>query len=154
MLPQSGSERRYFRLFARLPEGQGNNESVIGTYGANLKENETFLYFTKEFRKKNLPVPEIFIVSDDNKFYLQEDFGDVSLLNLLESDAVYFGRRAVHVGDDRPSRAGDRHGKAGAIARRRADGAHSGLAHHQRPERRNRADADVARRPAAAGPRS
>ena len=86
MLPQSGSERRYFRLFARLPEGQGNNESVIGTYGANLKENETFLYFTKEFRKKNLPVPEIFIVSDDNKFYLQEDFGDVSLLNLLESD--------------------------------------------------------------------
>ena len=86
MLPQSGSERRYFRLFARLPEGQGNNESVIGTYGANLKENETFLYFTKEFRKKNLPVPEIFIVSDDNKFYLQEDFGDVSLLNQLESD--------------------------------------------------------------------
>ena len=39
MLPPSGSERRYFRLFARLPEGQGNNESVIGTYGANLKEN-------------------------------------------------------------------------------------------------------------------
>ena len=79
MLPQSGSERRYFRL-------HGDDGSVIGTYGANLKENETFLYFTKEFRKKNLPVPEIFIVSDDNVYDLQEDLGDVSLLNRLEAE--------------------------------------------------------------------
>ena len=86
MLPQSGSERRYFRLHSRQPDGQDNNGSVIGTYGANLKENETFLYFTKEFRKKNLPVPEIFIVSDDNVCYLQEDLGDVSLLNRLEAE--------------------------------------------------------------------
>ena len=79
VLPQSGSERRYFRL-------QGTNGSVIGTYGSNLKENETFLYFTEQFRKKNLPVPEIYIVSDDKAFYLQEDFGDLSLLNRLETE--------------------------------------------------------------------
>lgn len=86
LLPQSGSERRYFRL-------HGKEGSVIGTYGANIKENDSFIYFSKNFKEKNLSVPEIFIVSDDGMFYLQEDLGNVSLLNHLESkgltDEVY-----------------------------------------------------------------
>ena len=86
LLPQSGSERRYFRL-------HGKEGSVIGTYGANIKENDSFIYFSKSFREKDLSVPEIFIVSDDGMFYLQEDLGNVSLLNHLESkgltDEVY-----------------------------------------------------------------
>ena len=79
VLPQSGSERRYFRL-------HGNGGSIIGTYGANVKENEAFIYFSERFKKKNLVVPEIFAVSNDRMFYLQEDFGDVSLLNRLEAE--------------------------------------------------------------------
>src|ERR1700741_4376037 len=79
VLPQSGSERRYFRLHEK-------NGSVIGTYGANIKENETFIYFSRHFRKKNLTVPEIFAVSEDRAYYLQENFGDISLLNRLESE--------------------------------------------------------------------
>ena len=79
VLPQSGSERRYFRL-------HGKDGTVIGTYGANVKENETFIYFSEQFRKKNLAVPEIFVVSDDKMVYLQEDFGDTSLLKVLESE--------------------------------------------------------------------
>ncbi len=79
LLPQSGSERRYFRLY-------GNEDSVIGTYGANIKENETFFYFSRQFHSKNLAIPEILAISDDKIFYLQEDFGDVSLLNHLEKD--------------------------------------------------------------------
>lgn len=86
LLPQSGSERRYFRL-------HGKEGSVIGTYGANIKENDSFIYFSKNFKEKNLSVPEIFIVSEDGMFYLQEDLGNVSLLNHLESkgltDKVY-----------------------------------------------------------------
>lgn len=86
VLPQSGSERRYFRLF-------GKDHSVIGTYGANIKENETFIYFSQQFKAKNLAVPEILAVSADKQFYLQEDFGSVSLLDHLESkgftDEVY-----------------------------------------------------------------
>ena len=77
LLPQSGSERRYFRL-------HGEEKSVIGTYGANVPENETFIYFSGRFREKNLAVPEILAVSDDKQFYLQEDFGNVSLLDELE----------------------------------------------------------------------
>jgi aminoglycoside/choline kinase family phosphotransferase len=79
VLPQSGSERRYFRL-------HGSNGSVIGTYGANIKENETFIYFSNHFRRKDLPVANILAVNDDISAYLQEDFGDVSLLNMLEAE--------------------------------------------------------------------
>lgn len=86
VLPQSGSERRYFRLHG--PEG-----SVIGTYGNNLKENETFFYFSEHFKKKGLAVPKLLAISEDRQFYLQEDLGDLSLLHHLESkgltDEVY-----------------------------------------------------------------
>ncbi|MBS1758956.1 MAG: phosphotransferase [Bacteroidetes bacterium] len=77
MLPQSGSERRYFRL-------HGKTNSVIGTYGANIPENITFIYFSRHFKQRKLAVPEILAISDDEQFYLQEDFGEVSLLNHLE----------------------------------------------------------------------
>lgn len=79
VLPQSGSERRYFRL-------HGSGGSVIGTYGANIRENNTFIYFSRHFRAKDLAVPEILATSDDGLFYLQQDFGDTSLLNRLESE--------------------------------------------------------------------
>jgi aminoglycoside/choline kinase family phosphotransferase len=79
LLPQSGSERRYFRL-------HGNSGSVIGTYGANIKENETFIYFSRHFCQSGLCVPEILAVSEDGQYYLQQDFGDVSLLNRLEAE--------------------------------------------------------------------
>ena len=86
VLPQSGSERRYFRLHDK-------GGTVIGTYGANIKENETFVYFSRQFKQKDLAVPKILAISDDGMFYLQEDFGNVSLLDHLESkgftDEVY-----------------------------------------------------------------
>ncbi len=79
LLPQSGSERRYFRL-------HGEKKSAIGTYGANIKENESFIYFSGHFKNQQLATPEILAISEDRIFYLQEDFGDVSLLNKLEAE--------------------------------------------------------------------
>jgi len=79
VLPQSGSERRYFRL-------HGVNGSVIGTYGANIRENETFIYFSTHFQRKRLPVANILAVNDEISVYLQEDFGDISLLKILEKE--------------------------------------------------------------------
>lgn len=78
VLPQSGSERRYFRLHEK-------KSSVIGTYGANIKENESFIYFSDLFSEKKMATPRILAVSKDRVFYLQEDFGDTSLLNKLEA---------------------------------------------------------------------
>ncbi|HMK04253.1 MAG TPA: RNase adapter RapZ [Ferruginibacter sp.] len=76
-LPQAGSERHYFRIHTAA-------KSFIATYGANLKENETFIYFSQHFKKKLLATPEIFCINDAKNIYIQEDFGDVSLLNKLE----------------------------------------------------------------------
>jgi aminoglycoside/choline kinase family phosphotransferase len=85
-LPQAGSERHYYRIHTA-------DNTFIATYGANLKENESFIYFSGHFKKKNLSVPEIFCINDEKNIYIQEDFGDVSLLNKLEekgfNDEVY-----------------------------------------------------------------
>lgn len=86
LLPQAGSDRRYFRIHA-------GNKTVIATHGNNIPENDTFIYFAGHFRRHSLPVPEILAVSEDRTIYLQEDFGDVSLLNRLEkegfTDSIY-----------------------------------------------------------------
>jgi aminoglycoside/choline kinase family phosphotransferase len=76
-LAQSGSNRIYFRVTT-------TNRSCIATYGENIKENATFINFSRHFRSCGCPVPEIYAVNKDQTIYLQEDFGDVSLLNQLE----------------------------------------------------------------------
>ncbi|MBL7700107.1 MAG: phosphotransferase [Chitinophagaceae bacterium] len=76
-LPQSGSDRIYFRVHS-------NDNTFIATYGRNTKENSTFIYFSKHFRASGCPVPEILAVNASNTIYLQEDFGDISLLNKLD----------------------------------------------------------------------
>ena len=78
VLPQSGSDRRYFRLHGT------DGKTVIGTHGLNVQENETFIYFSGQFQKKGLHVPEVMAVSDDKTVYLQQDFGDLSLMSILE----------------------------------------------------------------------
>ncbi|HVU55875.1 MAG TPA: RNase adapter RapZ [Puia sp.] len=76
-IPQSGSNRIYFRI--RTAE-----RSYIATYNNNVRENRTFIYFSRHFRSRGCPVPEIYTVSEDYTIYLQQDFGDISLLNELE----------------------------------------------------------------------
>jgi aminoglycoside/choline kinase family phosphotransferase len=81
VLPQSGSDRRYFRLHS-------DKGTFIATYGNNIPENDTFIYFSQHFKERNLPVPTILEVSEDKTLYLQEDFGDISLLNRLEKEGL------------------------------------------------------------------
>ena len=76
-LPQAGSERHYFRLHT----SEGN---FIATYGANIKENDTFIYFSHHFATKQLCTANILGVSEDKSIYIQEDFGNISLLDKLE----------------------------------------------------------------------
>ncbi|MDE3185480.1 MAG: phosphotransferase [Bacteroidota bacterium] len=76
-LPKSGGDRIYFRIVT-------DKNSYIATYDENIRESETFLYFTEHFSKINAPVPEIYFTSEDKRMYIQQDFGPVSLLNELE----------------------------------------------------------------------
>src|SRR5271154_3309234 len=76
-IPQSGSIRIYFRIVTA-------EKSFIATYGDNIRENEVFINFSRHFKKCNCPVPEIYAVNKQETIYIQEDFGDVSLLSRLE----------------------------------------------------------------------
>lgn len=78
-LPQAGSDRFYFRITTA-------RQTYIATYGANIAENKSFLYFSQQFKSRQLCTPEIWYVSNDHSIYIQEDFGDISLLNILEAE--------------------------------------------------------------------
>ena len=75
-LTPAGSPRRYYRLTA---EGH----SLIGAVGTSPDENEAFAAIAQQMRRKGLPAPEVYILSDDRMRYLQEDLGDTSLFSLI-----------------------------------------------------------------------
>jgi len=76
LITGSGSQRQYYRLKA-------GSQSAIGTIGTDTKENKAFIEFAKHFKQKGLNVPEVFLHSEDLKYYIQEDFGDADLLGIL-----------------------------------------------------------------------
>lgn len=78
-LPQSGSDRIYFRIYL-------NDNTYIGTHNLNVKENNTFISFSRHFKVNNLPVPEIYAVNEDHTIYIQEDLGTISLIDKLETN--------------------------------------------------------------------
>jgi aminoglycoside/choline kinase family phosphotransferase len=57
--------------------------------GTSREENEAFIYLSRHFASKQLPVPEVLAASNDNLCYLQTDLGATSLF-----DAIRAGREA------------------------------------------------------------
>lgn len=88
-LPGAGSNRKYFRL-------KGPVVSCIGVCGTSAEENEAFIYMAAHFKKKGLPVPEIFSVSGERLCYLQEDLGDTQLFQLIQSQRP-FSQRVIYL---------------------------------------------------------
>ena len=82
-LAGAGSNRQYYRLTDE------DGQSVIGCIGTSRDENHAFVYLARHFTKRQLPVPEVLAVSDDELRYLQTDLGTVSLF-----DAIRGGREA------------------------------------------------------------
>ena len=82
-LPGAGSNRAYYRM--TNAEGQ----SVIGCVGTSRDENHAFIYLARHFTRRQLPVPQVLAVSNDELRYLQTDLGTVSLF-----DAIRGGREA------------------------------------------------------------
>ena len=81
-LPSSGSNRRYFRV-------KSGETSLIGAAGTSVDENIAFIEIDRDFKRKGLNVPEVYAVSEDKRFYLQQDLGDLTLFH-----AVAKGREA------------------------------------------------------------
>lgn len=72
----AGSNRCYYRI------GHGQ-QSVIGVAGTSFRENQAFLTLAAQLRKQQLPVPEVYAVSEDRMHYLQQDLGDTLLFDRL-----------------------------------------------------------------------
>ncbi len=79
-IPQSGSDRLYFRVTGK------DGRHLIATYNQHLRENQTFISFSKSLFGQDCPVPEVKAVNEKGDVYLQTDFGDTSLLNILEKE--------------------------------------------------------------------
>ncbi len=76
-IPGAGSNRAYYRL-------EGPSGNVIGVEGTSLEENHAFIYLSRHFSEKGLPVPEVLANSEDERYYIQTDLGNLSLFQALE----------------------------------------------------------------------
>jgi len=76
-LPQSGSDRKYFRI-------TDGSKTVIVAHNPNLEENEAFIGFTKHFISMGLPVPEVFGYLPEKSIYFLRDLGDINLFTWLQ----------------------------------------------------------------------
>ena len=83
LLTPAGSSRKYYRL-----SGGDGEVSLIGVAGTDCKENEAFIYLSRHFYEKGLPVPRVIAVSDDGMCYLESDLGDVSLFALKGDEGL------------------------------------------------------------------
>lgn len=79
-LKQAGSNRTYFRAMT------GKDSYIITSNPSNLAENNAFIEFSRHFHQKQLPVPEILHTDGDKKYYIQTDFGDVSLFDVMRKE--------------------------------------------------------------------
>lgn len=77
-IPAAGSERRYFILGK-----EGEELSVVATFGPNPKENRAFIYLSDLFSQNSIHVPKVFSHSNDYKVYTQEFIGTKSLFDAL-----------------------------------------------------------------------
>ena len=78
-LPQSGSDREYYRI-------SGSTKTAIGVYNSDSKENRAFLSFTKHFSNYKLNVPIILQEDIANNIYLENDLGDETLFGFLSNE--------------------------------------------------------------------
>ncbi len=82
-LPQSGSNRSYFRISAGA-------YSYIGTYVPDSEEGKCFVRLAEDFEKAGRSVPHVYAMSEDYNVYIQEDLGNKSLFSILDSENVDF----------------------------------------------------------------
>jgi aminoglycoside/choline kinase family phosphotransferase len=87
-LPLQGQLGGSGRMIVRLAGGGFN---AIGILYPVREENLAFLEFSRHFRRRGLPVPEIYAENLQENAYLEEDLGDTTLFEFLGShrnDAV------------------------------------------------------------------
>ena len=85
-LAGAGSNRVYYRFT------DADGLTVIGVVGTSRDENHAFISLTRHFCNRQLPVPAILAVADDELRYLQTDLGSTSLFDALRGGREAGGR--------------------------------------------------------------
>lgn len=71
-----GSARRYWRVC-------GPKHTCIAAWNEDTRENEAFIYYSHSLAERDIHVPAVYAVSDNQKCYLQQDLGDTTLYSIL-----------------------------------------------------------------------
>lgn len=79
-IAQSGSHRRYYRLFL------GNDTTCIGAYNQDITENRAFFSYTRDFYARHFKVPQLLGIASDEQHYLQTDLGNQTLYDFLSAN--------------------------------------------------------------------
>jgi aminoglycoside/choline kinase family phosphotransferase len=74
-----GSGRNIIRL-------SGSGHTAVGILHSVREENLAFLEFSRHFRRRGLPVPEIYAEDLSQGAYLEEDLGDTTLFEFLSAN--------------------------------------------------------------------
>lgn len=77
-MPQSGSDRRYYRV-------NGMENTVIGAINRDRDENRAFTGFSRHFLDLGLPVPGLIYYCEDDEIMFVDDLGYITLLDHLNS---------------------------------------------------------------------
>ncbi|SDL84968.1 aminoglycoside phosphotransferase family protein [Chryseobacterium taihuense] len=75
-LAQSGSARINFIA-------ENSKGTFIITYNENIRENESFIYFSEIFTQSELNTPAIYAISEDRTMYIQEFLGNNTLSEII-----------------------------------------------------------------------
>lgn len=73
------SERRIYRLTS-------GTTNLVGVINQSRAENDAFVALARHFKAAGLPVPAIHAYQAENGLYLEDDLGDVTLLDFLTSE--------------------------------------------------------------------
>ncbi len=80
-LPASGSARENFIL-------KTESNTFVITHNENIRENESFFYFSEIFMQKSIPTPRILHISTDRKTYIQSFLGDTTLFQIIQKEGL------------------------------------------------------------------
>lgn len=71
------------RVYYRLTDEDGN--TVFGIKGTNAEENDAFYNLSLIFSAKGFPTPQVFGISGDRMYYLQQDLGTTTLADYIKT---------------------------------------------------------------------
>jgi aminoglycoside/choline kinase family phosphotransferase len=87
-LPQSGSERVYFRLWL-------HTKSFVAAYNPDQRENEAFVHLSGVFKKHQLNVAQVNFYNPEKGVYFIDDLGDEILFDLINKEKPEFSNATM-----------------------------------------------------------